>query len=338
MGSFTRKMWLRCWLILLGAIPIATVAGAAPTVLGTGIFTIDLDRGSVPGTTETPTGIAYHPVLNQYYGSNGGSTDYAGFTWGSAGGAALNVQTPIGVDARAVYHNPNDPNDPDDDQIEIVANSGPGLDHTIMAMDLDGSGFFTGSSSTITLSGSGGGPLILTGVDSLSSAAFDPGRDVFYARGIASNETTIQVVSRSTGEPVMQTDSACPNPGSSPSSGVACTITTDLPTGTSIQRGWVGYDANFDVLVTIDAANELALIHGLDGSLIETSDIAGFFEPTQTFLNAGYTNGQLFVFDTNADAWHGLRVLAPEPSTALLLGAGCLGLASRRGRRRHLTD
>ncbi len=132
----------------------------------------------------------------------------------------------------------------------------------------------------------------------------------------------------------MQTDSACPNPGMSPSSIVACTITTDLPTGTSIQRGWIGYDENFDVLVTIDAAHELALIHGLTGSLIGKSSIAGFFEPTQTFLNAGYANGQLFVFDTNADAWHGLRVLAPEPSTVLLFGAGCLGLASRCGRRR----
>ncbi len=328
MGSSTRTMRLRCWLVLLGAIPIAISAGAAPTVLPIGIPTIDLDRGPVPGTAQTPSGIAYHPGLNQYYGVNSGSAAYAGFTWAAAGEDPLNMQMPIGVDARAVYYNPTV------DRIEIVANSGPGLDHSIMAMELDSSGFFTGSSSTIILSGSGGAPLLLTGVDSLSSPAFDPGRDVFYARGIASNETTIQVVSRSTGQPVVQTDSACPNPGSSPSSGVACTITTDLPTGTSIQRGWIGYDANFDVLVTIDAANELALIHELDGSLIETSDIAGFFEPTQTFLNAGYTNGQLFVFDTNADAWHGLRVLVPEPSTVLLFGAGCLGLASRCGRRR----
>lgn len=333
MGHSTRKLWLRCWLVVLGAIPIATAAAAVPTVLQIGIPTIDLDRGSVPGTVQSPTAIAYHPDLNQYYGANGGNTSYDGFTWGASGGDpldALSRRDPpdeIGVDARTVYYNPNE------DQIEIVASPGPGLDHTIMAMDLDG-GFFTGLSSTIMLSGSGGGPLLLTGVDSLSSPAFDPGRDVFYARGIDSNETTIQVVSRSTGQPVMQTDPACPNPTSSPSSGVACTITTDLPTGTSIQRGWIGYDANFDVLVTIDAANELALIHGLDGSLIDQSDIAGFFNPTQTFLNAGYANRQLFVFDKDANTWHGLRVLAPEPTTALLFGAGCLGLASRRGRRR----
>ncbi len=329
MGTYTPKMLLRRWLALLGAVSIATAAGAQVTVLPNGIPTIDLDRGTVPFTQQTPSGITYHPVEKQYYGVNGGSSDYDGFTWGTSGGAALQ-QVPIEVDARAVYYNPNTT------KIEVVADPSPlpGNELGLMAMGLTNGFFDPSMNSTIMLSG--GGPLLLSGVSALSSPAFDPGRDVFYARGLGPNETTVQVVSRLTGQSIMQTDAACPNPTGSPSGAVACTITTPLPTGASIQGGWIGYDADLQVLVTIDALNEEALIHSLSGSLLGASGIAGLLDPTQSLWNAGYTNGQVFVFDESENVWHGVRVIVPipEPSTAALLGAGCLWLSSRRRKRR----
>lgn len=332
MGTYTPKMLLRRWLALLGAVSIATAAGAQVTVLPNAIPTIDLDRGTVPFTQQTPTGITYHPGFDQYYGINGGSTSYDGFTWAASGGAPLEVCcTPpepepsgIGVDTRAVYYNPNTTN------IEVVADPDPlpVNELGLMKMGLDAAtGFFNGSSSTIMLSG--GGPILLSGVSTLSSPAFDPGRDVFYARGFGPNEMTVQVVSRSTGQ--------CP------SGAASCTITlerekddNDVPTEISIQAGWIGYDADLQVLVTIDALNEEALIHSLSGSLLGASGIAGLLDPTQSLWNAGYTNGQVFVFDESENVWHGARVIVPipEPSTAALLGAGCLWLSSRRRKRR----
>ena len=323
MGTYTRKMRLRRWLVLLGAVSIATAAGAQVTVLPTGMPTIDLDRGAVPFTQQTPTTITYHPVEKQYYGVNGGSNDYDGFTWGASGGAALDVATPIEVDARAVYYNPNQ------GQIEMVVDPDPLPNNELglMTMGLDGNGFFNGANSDIMLAG--GGPILLSGVSSLSSPAFDPGRDVFYARGLGPNEMTVQVVSRSTGQ--------CP------SGAASCTITlerekddNDVPTEISIQAGWIGYDADLQVLVTIDALNEEALIHSLSGGFLGASGIAGLLDPTQSLWNAGYTNGQVFVFDESENVWHGARVIVPipEPSTAALLGAGCLWLSSRRRKRR----
>ncbi len=53
----------------------------------------------------------------------------------------------------------------------------PGNELGLTAMGLDGNGFFNGANSDIMLAG--GGPILLSGVSSLSSPAFDPGRDVF---------------------------------------------------------------------------------------------------------------------------------------------------------------
>jgi hypothetical protein len=242
--------------------------------------------------------IGYNPTFSQYYGGTGGNASFTGMVW-DATGARVNTTTPINVDARSYYYNGNT------GDIELVTFNavagGAGLG--LYQMGLDGSGFFTGTNTQLLPSLPG-----LNGAQTMP--AYDGARNRFYSR---STDGTVNIVNRSDGA-------------------LAGTINLDLGSAgnPTLQSQFIGYDADVDVLITLDSDNVRAVVFGLDGSFLGTSQLANF-SPTQQNFNAGYANGQIFVFDD--DVFHGFQVVVvPEPATFVVIGIGIAALALRRKR------
>lgn len=253
----------------------------AQAILADAEPTINLPREG--NGQSNPMAVAYHPGQNRYYGGDGGRNDYPGFTWDAAGNL-LDVQAPINMDVRAYNFNPNTGN------IEVVTFSavGGGSPDALMTAGLDANGFLSGTNTT-ALSAMPG----LPGTQTMP--AYDPAADVFYAR---STTGTVNIVNRSDGT-------------------LAGTISLDLAAaGTpTLQSDFVGYDRSRQLLITVDTDNERALVHDLSGNFLGASNVVNF-NPQQANFSAGYANGQLFLFDTDIDAYRGFSLfeeaLAPS--------------------------
>ena len=94
--------------MLLAAAVVGSALIAATTeasvVLPDGVPTIFLERG--PGTGSTPMSVAYHPLFNYYYASNGGNPNFAAWVYDAAGNRIQDLGA-LGIDARGWNYNPN---------------------------------------------------------------------------------------------------------------------------------------------------------------------------------------------------------------------------------------
>jgi PEP-CTERM motif len=247
--------------------------------------------------------VAYNPTFQQYYGGYLGVTNGdSQFAWNSTG-ALLQSTRDVNVffDSRSYYFNPNTGN------LESVTYDAK-----------DGSAFFHLGLVTVGLDNAGlvklDYPFILTSMpglpDTQSSPAFDPARNRFYAYD---GSGKVDVVSRVDGS-------------------LSSTIALDLASaGNPKLQGGIGYDPTNDLLIMMDYGNNKALIFGIDGSYLGASQLPADF-PISGYL--GYTNGQLFEFDTRGQDWQGFQILqagstapsVPEPGGFLLAGLGLIGL------------
>ena len=265
-----------------------------PVVLPTATPTITLNIGSGYAGS-TPMAIGYHPSFDRYYGAMGGNPDYSGFVWDASGGL-IQTHTPINVDVRSVYFNPNT------SAIETVSYGAVYGYEGLYLMGLAG-GFYTGSNLQALAS--------LPGLASdQSMPAYDPGRNRLYSR---SESADVYLVDRATG-------------------GFLGAVTLDLaPAGFPALLGEaIGFDADADVLITVDLTNSRALVHRLNGTFLGASSLPPFV-PTQGRFNMGYAKGQLFVFDYPSNAYHGYRILAPLVQHTITATAGPHGGISPNG-------
>ncbi|MCB1746724.1 MAG: PEP-CTERM sorting domain-containing protein [Gammaproteobacteria bacterium] len=303
--SFRRKF---TFLLIALGLALTSAANAVP-ILANGQATINLvEGGNINGST--PMGVAYHSGFNQYYASRGGSSSYSGYVW-NASGTLLQNQTPLGVDARGWNYNPNT------NQMELVSYNatGGGASFGLFNMHLDGSGLLTGANTQILGAMPG-----LNGNQTMP--AYDATRDQFYSRN---TNGTVNIVERNDGS-------------------LFGSIALDLASAGNpgLQGQFIGYDPLFDVLVTLDVTNTRALVHDLSGAFLGASQLSGF-NPTQANFNAGYANGQIFVYDSQISGWRGFdifgdAVAAPEPGTLALMGLLLPAFAGRRRARSIAAD
>ncbi|MEW6250911.1 MAG: hypothetical protein AB1716_09710 [Planctomycetota bacterium] len=258
---------------------------ASPVLADTAVRTIFLERGA--GAGSTPMNVAYHPGFQQYYGSNGGNPSYGAWVW-DRNGNRLQDFAPINIDVRAWNYNPNTGN------LEVVsyaANTG-GSGRGLIQPGLDGSGLLNGGTTTLLAA-------IPGLIGSQTMPAFDPIRNEFYSR-----ETSGAVNRASRADGSLQ--------GS---------IALDLnavgnPPLTSYA---LGYDPAGDFLVVTSATGNKAYTFSRSGAYLQTWDL-DITVPTS--YRMGYTNGQLFVFDTARNGWQGY--LIPEPASLALLALAAL--------------
>ncbi len=288
------------------AIGWVTLASAAPVVLANGVSTITLSLADATSGT-TPMSIGYDPGFDQYYGGRGGNSSFSGIVWSGAG-VSLGAQTPINVDIRGVNFNPNT------GAIEIVtfnAVSG-GSPSALMTMGRNGAGLFTGVNVAALAT--------MPGLDgSQTVPAYDAGRNFFYSRN-GSNDASLNVVKR--------TDGTLDG---------TIALNTAAAGSPNLQSEFVGFDSFFDVFIMIDTDSDRALVFDQAGAFLGASNTPNF-NPTQGSFNAGYTNGQLFVFDSQVNAYRGYRIFESEngtPVPAPAIGPLILGLAIAAARLRR---
>jgi hypothetical protein len=313
------KVMLYAKVLTLAPVALAAFltfpAQAGPiTILSTATTTLALP--AIPFAPDDSNGfiadnVAYNPMFQQYYGGFLGVTNGdSQFMWSSSGTLLQNTRdVNTFFDSRSYYYNPNTGN------LESVTYDAK-----------DGSAFFHLGLVTVGLDGSGNVtlkyPNILPSMpglpDTQSSPAYDPARNRFYAYA---GSGTVNVVSRVDGS-------------------LSSTISLDLASaGSPTLQGGIGYDPTNDVLIVMDNVHNKALVFGITGNYLGASQLPANF-PLSGYL--GYTNGQLFEFDTRGQDWQGFQILqaggtslpntpaVPEPGTVVLAGFGVAALVVRR--------
>jgi hypothetical protein len=276
------------------ASPSGVRAAPDPVIRANAQLSIILNRGpNFMGST--PMTVAYHEGFHTYYSAMGGSPSYSGFTWNS-GSSLMYATTPLNLDARAIFYNPNSGG------IEVVTynamNAGSG---GMASMGLSVSGILTANNTTIlgALPGLG---------DSQTAPAYDPARDLLYARQRSSD--TVNVVGHADGLLKGQI------------------ILNMAAAGSPIIAGEdIGYDSAYEVFVTVDTLGNRALVHRRDGSYLGACSLPNY-TPQQINWNMGYANGQLFVFDYPNNEWFGYRIFGPASVTLASTAAATYALFS----------
>ncbi|TWU09442.1 PEP-CTERM motif protein [Symmachiella macrocystis] len=297
-------------ILLAGLVSLGLASSAQAGILTGANPTFNLFQAP-PISGSTHMNIAYHAGFNQYYGGIGGSPDFTAFVWSAAGGAPIQVIQPNNADIRAFNYNSNT------NALELItynAQSGNGGgDRGLLTVGLDGAGLLTGS-HTNTLASLPG----LNGVQTMP--AYDAAQNQFYSRD---NGGTVNVVSRVDGT-------------------LSGTINLDLAAAGSplLQSYTLGFDETQNALIAIDYLNAQALVFDLSGNFLGASQLTGFAGSIPNAYNTGYTNGQLFVYDGQIEAWRGYEIFSnmavvPEPSTFALLGIGGLALVGYGWRRKR---
>ena len=296
----------------------ASVAGAVPTVQydvrAEGATTIALPFDA--SNSATAVSIAWDPTLGLYYGGAAGNAAYFGKVW-NASGKVVQTRQPIGVDLRSLDF---DPTAGSGGEIEAVAWDAAlgGSPDPVVYLGRSANGYLDGSTTPVYPDGT-----TMPGfADDDTSPAFDPGRRLYYSFG--------------SGSTVNSVFHDGPRAGT-----LAGTISLDLHAAgvTTLQGEFIGYDPGADVLVALDANSARALVFGMDGSFRGASAVPDFHpaggDPKR--WNAGYANGQLFVYDAQIGGYEGYQILqvavttsVPEPAAAVLLIAALAVTAARR--------
>ncbi|MEO0529545.1 MAG: hypothetical protein AAF266_03105 [Planctomycetota bacterium] len=238
--------------------------------------------------------IAYHPGFGLYYGSHIGSRDYSAHVW-NAQGTEVQTISRLGIDVRSLNFNPGT------GDVEVISfdalNSGG-----LYTLGLDEAGRMTGTNPLVR------GPLSgLNGRQTMP--AYNAASDVFYSRGLGE---TVHIVNRRDGQ-------------------LAGTIQLDLNAagGGSLQSQTVGFDPVHGALITVDTANERALVHDLNGTFLGASALPTGL-PLELSYNMGYANGQLFVTTAERSfTYRGFQILVPEPTAAGIVAIATMTLLSR---------
>lgn len=274
----------------LGVIAAAISCGVAQAQLHNGVRTVFLQSGGV--NWGAPMNVAYDPNLNVYY-TGGGGFPANDATVNDAGGNILStVQVP--ADLRSWFYNPNTGN------LELAsynAVNGDGVNYGLFNIGRDGSGYLTGTKSTILNSMPG-----LNGDQTMP--AYDSVGNVLYSGTFPS--TTVNKVDRATGS-LLTTINLTGGPGSN---------------GTYS----VGYDRDENWLMLFDSNGSRVMVYdGTSGAYIGSAatDVAvanyGF----------GYANKQVWVYDGSRRGWQGYDIGAggggcPSDFTATK-GGSCPG-------------
>ena len=272
----------RCWTISPPANLAYRIHGStnlSARFLAHGLPTITLPRGPTGGGLN-PMAIAYHPGVGKYYGGTGGNTGYPGYVWGPTG-ALQQSYAPIGVDIRGVNYNPYRPFS---NRVEVVTYNavGGGTPAAVVAMGLTNGGFYGGINTNVLsiMSGAAGGQTM---------PAYDFTRNRYYSR---SGGSVVNVIDGNNGS-------------------LLSTITLNFAAAGigAVQGEFIGFDPDFDWLVVADSLLDRAYVFNMAGAFVGVSQISNF-NPSQGSFNAGYANGQLFVFNTNINAYVGFRIMA----------------------------
>jgi len=210
--------------------------------------------------------VAYHPGFEQYYASNGGNPTFGAWVYNKDGGPPIQ-NTVANIDVRAWNYNPSE------DQLEVCSYNakGGGGANGLIKPGLDGDGLLTGETTVLLASVPG---LIST----QTMPAYDPGNDVLYSRDRAA---TVNVAERSDGSFVRSFE------------------LSGAPTLTSYA---IGYDEAAKLIIVTTTSGNRALAYDTDGNP------AGEWNLDIAVLSSygmGYTNGQLFAFDSARNGWQG---------------------------------
>lgn len=233
---------------------------------------------SIPGGIHRSS-VAYHPGFDQYYSAGIGNEDRPGYVHNSSG-ALIQTLDPLNIDVRSINFNPNT------GLLEVVtfnAVSG-GTDYGLIEAELDGSGLYTGGTTTLLAS--------MPGNDgSQTMPAYDPARDRFYSRG---SSNTVNIVARSDGS-------------------LLGTITLDFATAgvASATSYALGFEPSQDWLIVTDSADDTAVIFDLSGDHVGTSalDVS-----VPSSYEVGFANRQLFV--RTAEGYQGFDIGVGAPSAS----------------------
>lgn len=275
------------WVVLLSMLAFFSFAekASAQMIPANAVRTVFL---SIPGGTHRSS-VAYHPLFDQYYTAGIGNPGRPGYVHDSSG-ALLHTEVPLNIDVRSINFNPNT------GLLEVVtfaANSGsPG--YGLIEAELDGSGFYTGGTTTLLAS--------MPGNDgSQTMPAYDAARDRFYSRDSSSN---VNIVSRADGS-------------------LLGTITLDFASaGVTAATSYVlGYAPSEDWLIVTDAADDTAVIFDLNGNHVGTSAL-DVVVPSS--YEVGFTNGQLFV--RTSDGYQGFDIGAAGPAPSAPAAIPAIGV------------
>ncbi|MPV85657.1 hypothetical protein [Ostreibacterium oceani] len=287
-------------LVLFGQVAQAQI----PTNANRTIF---LPQG--PGSFGTPMNVTYHPGFDQYYASSGGFPSAQASVY-DENGNIVNSIAPINIDVRSWNFNANS------GLLEVVtfnAVSG-GTGRGLIESQLDGSGFYTGGTSTLL-------PNMPGNDGQQTMPAYDSGNNVFYSRNTGN---TVNVVSR--------VDGSLSNTITLDTAAAGIGTLSSYSLGFSEPDGW---------LIVLDSSNNTAVIFDLSGAYVGTSilDISVPFS-----YGMGFTNGQLFVWDASRNGWQGYGVGVSEvasiptmPWLGLVFLASLLGFVgfNRRIKKSH---
>lgn len=271
----------------------APEAVAAAVILPVAVPTILLDVSDVDTTISVPSTVTYHPGFDTYYASATGNPNYAGFVFGSAGGAPIHVEEPLNIDVRAWNYNANT------NLLEVVTYDAVtgGAGRGLIEAQTDGSGLLTGGTASLlaAMPGNNG---------SQTAPAYNATANVFYSRD---DNNVVNRVSRIDGS-------------------LLGTINLDFVSAgiTSAPDDGIVYVPEIDALGVLDeSAETLSLFDGSGAFLANVSlplDVGG------SSRRPGYANGQLFVWDSTLDGWQGLRILDDVSSITAIPTASTVGL------------